>query len=132
LFDCFALVNFLLCSAVPLESVSDDTEPRGGRPGRSTRTMQKNCARHFKAALELLEPTIIIVQGRGVLGWMKAVFETLSDDMVQTVHINDKKVDVLAFTHPSAHGPHNWGVNDRTPYLCDVVAPTVMRIFGQD
>lgn len=129
LFDCFALVNFLLCSAVPTEVMRDESKPRGGRPGRSTRTMQQNCARHFRAALEVLEPTIIVLQGRGVLGWMKRAFDTLSDDMVQTVHINGSAARVLAFTHPSAHGAHNWGINDRTTYLLEVVAPTVRGIL---
>lgn len=131
LFDCFALVNFLLCSAVPSESVRDELIPRGGRPGRSTRTMQRNCAHHFRAALETLEPTIIVLQGRGVLGWMKAAFDTLSDDLVQTIHVNGHAACVLAFTHPSAHGASNWGINDRTPYLLDVVAPTVQRILSE-
>ncbi len=129
LFDCFALVNFLLCSAVPMEVIRDETKPRGGRPGRSTRTMQQNCTRHFRAALEILEPSIIVLQGRSVLGWMKGAFDTLSDDMVQTIHVNGKAARVLAFTHPSAHGANNWGINDRTPYLREVVAPTVRRIL---
>ncbi len=129
LFDCFALVNFLLCSAIPLD-------PRGvtpgAKPGRSTRTMQHNCSRHFKATLELLEPTIIVLQGRGVLQWMKGVFDTLSDDVVQAVQVNGNPARVLAFTHPSAYGTNNWGINDRTPYLRDVVAPNVRRILLQD
>jgi len=126
LFDCFALVNFLLCSAIPLEVGGGSP---GAKPGRSTATMHQNCARHFKATLEILEPTIIVLQGRGVLGWMRAVLEGLSDDVVQTVLLNGTVARVLAFTHPSAYGPNNWGINDRTPYLCDVVAPAVRRIL---
>lgn len=129
LFNCFALVNFLLCSAVPSETTRDELIPRGGRPGRSTPTMQRNCACHFRAVLELLEPTIIVVQGRGVLRWMKAAFDTLSDDMVQTVQINNHGCSVLAFTHPSAHGVSNWGINDRTSYLLGIVEPTVKRLL---
>ena len=91
--------------------------------------MQQNCTRHFRAALEILEPSIIVLQGRGVLGWMKRAFDTLSDDMVQTIHLNGKAARVLAFTHPSAHGANNWGINDRTPYLREVVAPMVRRIL---
>lgn len=95
LFDCFALVNFLLCSALL---------PKGGKRGRSTRTMQQNCTRHFKRQLELLEPTIIVIQGRAVLRWMGAAFDGLSDEVIQTIQINGRATRLLAFTHPSAHG----------------------------
>ena len=130
-FDCFALVNFLLCSAVPAESI-DKSLSLGGRPGRSTRTMHRNCARHFTAQLELLEPTIIVVQGRGVLQWMKIAFDGLSDEVVQAIQINGCATRVLAFTHPSAHGKDNWGINDSTPYLRSVVAPGVQRVLEED
>jgi hypothetical protein len=123
LFDCFALVNFLLCSAVSLG---------GGKRGESTSTMQHNCARHFRAQLEMLEPTIIVLQGRStVLQWIrKAGFETLSDEVDQTVLINGHDVRVLAFTHPAAHGASkNWGMNAQMPYLLGTVEPTVKRVL---
>ncbi len=63
IFDCFALVNFLLCSALPRGSIcSDELILRGGKRGEATRIMQRHCARHFGATLERLEPTIIVVQ----------------------------------------------------------------------
>jgi hypothetical protein len=123
LFDCFAMVNFLLCSAV----VS-----AGSKQGRSTPTMQRNCARHFREQLGLLEPTVVVVQGRGVLQWIrKAGFDTLSDEADQTVLINDRPTRVLAFTHPAAHGEDNWGTSHQTKYLRDVVEPTVKRVLRQ-
>jgi hypothetical protein len=130
-FDYFALVNFLLCSAVPAESI-DKSLSLGGRPGRSTPTMHRNCARHFRTQLELLEPTIIVVQGRGVLRWMIIAFDGLSDEVVQAIQINGRATRVLAFTHPSAHGKYNWGRNDSTPYLRNVVAPKVQRVLQED
>ncbi len=60
---------------------------------------------------------------------MRAAFETLSDDMVQTVQINGYASSVLAFTHPSARSPFNWGSNDHTSYLLNVVEPTVRNIL---
>jgi hypothetical protein len=125
LFDCFALVNFLLCSAVT---------PGGGKRGESTSTMQRNCGRHFRVQLEMLEPTIIVLQGRStVLQWMKkAGFETLSDEVDQTVLINGHECRVLAFTHPAAHGASkNWGLNAQMPYLLGTVEPTVKRILRE-
>jgi hypothetical protein len=87
---------------------------------------------HFKATLELLEPTIIVLQGIGVLGWMKTAFDTLSDERIQTLRINGCASRVLAFTHPSARGALNWGRNDRTSYLLDVIAPTVQRVLQEE
>jgi hypothetical protein len=60
---------------------------------------------------------------------MKAVFDTPSNDVVQTFQINNQDCLVLAFTHPSAAKLLNWGINDRTPYLLGVVEPTVKRIL---
>ena len=49
IFDCFALMNFLLCSAVTVSGGTGRPQ-RGGKPGRSTGTMRHKCARHFRAA----------------------------------------------------------------------------------
>jgi uracil-DNA glycosylase len=129
LFDCFALVNFLLCSAVPAEPIGAGSA-RGGRRGQSTPAMQRNCARHLTETLRILEPTIIVLQGRGVLRWMKSTFSALSDDLVQTIPINGSFSRVLSFTHPSTpNWARNWGNNHETPYLLEDVAPQVRQIL---
>ena len=56
IFDGFALVNRLLCSAGPPQSSQ----------GRPTRTMFQNCATHFAATMSILQPTLVISQGRAV------------------------------------------------------------------
>jgi hypothetical protein len=123
LFDCFALVNFLLCSAVL---------PGGSKKGRSTSTMQRNCARHFGEQLELLEPTVIVIQGVNVLKWMKkAGFDTLSHEVDQTVQINGRATHVLAFTHPAAYGKDNWGISDQTQYLREKLEPAVKGVLRE-
>ena len=63
LFDGFALVNRLLCSA----------GPPGGSQGRPTSTMARNCGIHFAATLSILEPTIVILQGAKVAKWAAGV-----------------------------------------------------------
>src|SRR3954470_7983728 len=45
-FECFALVNFLLCSAVAIGCGGVVSEQLGGKPGRSTKTMRTNCSGH--------------------------------------------------------------------------------------
>ena len=121
LFDCFALVNFLLCSAVL---------PKEGKKGRSSSTMHRNCARHFREQIELLEPTVIVIQGVGVLKWMKnAGFSTLTDEMDQTAQIDGRITRVLAFTHPAAHGKDNWGISHQTQYLRETLQPAVKQVL---
>ena len=46
IFDSFALVNYLLCSAIPFE---------GNKKGKSTNEMKKNCKVHFRNVIEILE-----------------------------------------------------------------------------
>jgi len=56
LFDAFALVNALLCSAIDPATLG----------GRSTPEMQLNCLRHFVATLDILEPTVVVLQGQSI------------------------------------------------------------------
>jgi uracil-DNA glycosylase len=117
----FALVNFLLCSAI----AADESE-RGSKHGRSTPTMQENCARHFVRAIEILEPTLMVAQGKGTAQWIRS---TLKDDVavsanLRSARIGDHSTLLATFSHPSAQGQFNWADLSR-PYLHDVVTPTI-------
>jgi hypothetical protein len=128
LFECFALVNCLLCSAVPA-SDGPDTDSLGGKPGRSTPTMQANCATHFREALDILEPTLVVAQGYGVRKWIARAYGLPArrpEDGVEQLN----RATLVSFSHPSAHGALNWGLNERMPYLVNVVAPTIARVCG--
>jgi hypothetical protein len=65
IFDGFALVNRLICSAGLMHS----------RQGRPTQTMFRNCSEHFTATTAILEPTLVILQGSSVAKWTSAVLE---------------------------------------------------------
>jgi len=115
IFDAFALVNYLLCSATD-----------GNRIGKSTRTMQRNCAGHFRTAINILQPTILVCQGIGVRNWLANAFavdsiqcglERIKTDVLDTL--------VLDLTHPSSRSPTNWGWNDHTDYLLNTVQALV-------
>ena len=118
LFDAFALANFLLCSAT-----------NGNKSGRSTRTMRKNCAQHYRATINILSPTLLIRQGTGVFDWVsKYAFEVrIIDEQLGSIRTPELDALVLRFTHPSAHSPYNWGHNERTEYLINTVAPAVEK-----
>jgi hypothetical protein len=131
LFKCFALVNFLLCSAVPTEAASTESIGRGGKKGQSTRTMRRNCARHFRRTIEILQPTLIVAQGHGVSKWINSAFDKPSDSNLEQVVIDGRKVEVMLFSHPSAQGNLNWGRNDQTPYLVNDIARRVSRFIEE-
>jgi uracil-DNA glycosylase len=100
----------------------------GGKPGRSTQVMRDNCGAHFRATLNILEPTLIVAQGKGVRRWIGRLYglgEQSGSDPIETLPLATGPVRLVSFSHPSAHGELNWGMNERTPYLVNRVAPTI-------
>jgi|GEM_PF-545380 len=138
IFDAFALVNFLLCSAVradapePTEAVNSDNPAPAGE-GMSTGEMQHNCSGHFRRCLEILKPNVIVVQGRGVRDWMGPALGlppthgTTIDPEIERVRVNNSVALLVAFSHPSARD-FRWGTNDHTPYLINTVTPKIQII----
>jgi len=123
LYDMFALVNFLLCSAI-----SAGESERGSKHGRSTPTMQSHCARHFVRTIEILEPTLVVVQGKGTAQW---ILPTLRDAVAVSPNLHWARVGhcltlLATFSHPSAQGQFNWADLSR-PYLREVVTPTIRK-----
>lgn len=116
-FDGFALVNRLLCSA----------GPPGSSQGRPTRTMFENCGSHFAATMSILEPTLVISQGGAVAKWVDQLFprDHSHGEYLHEAHTEHGRVLVCTFSHPSAHGSLRWGDRLDAPYLTDVVAPTL-------
>ncbi len=125
LFDAFALVNYLLCSAV-----GNDGKTRG----LATSTMIKNCQHHFQQALRILEPSVVVVQGRTFWPWIQSAFDSVTHQAheVHSARLGSLHMFVASFTHPSAPSyPLNWGTNDQTPYLLQTVAPSIAWIRDQ-
>ena len=129
IFDGFALVNFLLCSALA-------EQPSGTKSGRgcSSWLMRKNCAHHFRRTMEILEPTVIVAEGQGVRDWIgeplalgnKPPPQYDGPAITEVTRIAGQHVDVLTFNHPSAPGPSGWwGRSSNSKYLRRVVEPTV-------
>ncbi len=128
LFDAFALVNYLLCSA---------TEGDTSR-GRPTTTMLENCRGHFREAMRILEPTVVIVQGKKIWPWVEAAFDSVRPqykdkykDTVYRARLGAGEAFVAAFTHPSAYGDDNWGANEKRRCLLQTVKPSLEYIRGQ-
>lgn len=128
-FDAFALLNYLLCSAVP---------SGGTKRGMATPAMKRNCQEHFREALRILQPSVVVVQGAAF--WSSCVrgaFDMVVHEAhsVHTARVGSLKTLVAAFAHPSAGPPDSWSVNDRTPYLLQTVEPSLRwvreRILGE-
>ena len=131
IFDGFALVNALLCSAVA-------KPPAGTTAGKgaSSPLMRNNCAQHFHRTMEILEPTVIVVEGQGVRNWIgrplglgpKATSASEGPRNAEVTRIAGERVDILTFNHPSAGGDSAWwGNSTGSWYLKDVVEPTIAR-----
>lgn len=120
IFDGFALVNRLLCSA----------GPEGGSQGRSTTTMRHNCLEHFEATLAILDPTIVVLQGALVAKSSTEalpVVRELSPYLYESKGASGRRVTVCRLSHPAARGPLRWGDRLDSRYLNDVVVPTLRR-----
>jgi hypothetical protein len=119
IFDGFALVNRLLCSASPPKSSQ----------GRPTPTMLANCLEHFEATLEILQPTLIVLQGGLVAESVTAALPATRrrSDYLYETEFSGGRALVCAFSHPSAQGALRWGDTLSSPYLGQVVAPTLRR-----
>lgn len=121
LLHCFTLVNYLLCSA---------HSTKRSKRGESTATMRRNCNEHFRATLELLEPTVVIVEGKAMWPHVRRAFDRMEavEEPIFRATIGINECFILSFTHPSAMHPHNWGVNAETPYLLETIVPAVARL----
>lgn len=116
-FDGFALVNRLLCSAGPKESSE----------GHPTPTMFGRCLEHFTATMQILQPTIVILQGSKVDNRTREVFERRRSysENLHDVRFEGSRLLLCTFTHPSAHAALRWGDSLDAPYLTRVVVPTL-------
>lgn len=132
IFDGFALVNYLLCTALK-KFRSKEQDSRGAGQGNSSPIMRRNCRRHFRATLEILEPTVIIAQGIGVRKWIpNALSIPKQGDQHEVVSIAGQLVDLFTFSHPSAGGLFGfWGRGTRSSYLMEVVAPALRKFLSQ-
>ena len=124
IFDAFALVNYLLCSAVATD---------GGKRGMATRTMKRNCRGHFREVMRVLEPSLVVVQGKTFWVSIREAFDRVSQETehVFRARLGTAETLVAVFTHPSAHFPYNWGANHQTQYLLGTVAPAIEYIRQQ-
>lgn len=117
LFDAFALVNVLLCSNFHADK----------NTGAATKTMRRNCLRHFAATIGILQPTLLVLQGYGVLKWLSPVLGVMDERAphLSEARLAGNRVLVCRFSHPAAHANLSWGNRPSAPCLLQVVEPTL-------
>jgi hypothetical protein len=120
IFDAFALINALSCSS---------TAGRTGKNGKATGDMKRNCVAHLRATVQILRPTVLVVQGNIAQGMLREAFP---DIQVRPKGAWIPGLNTLApmLSHTSARPDRRrgdrehlaWGKLD-SPYLHEVVAP---------
>lgn len=62
LFECFAMANMTLCAAVT---------KKGGQHSCQTQVMRDNCTTHLQNTIDILQPTLVISQGRELVDTLR-------------------------------------------------------------
>jgi len=96
----------------------------------------KNCQEHFREVVRILEPSVIVIQGKGFWTSIKGAFDSVDSvdsvtprsDQIYSVRLGQTNAFAAVFTHPSSHPPNNWGSNCQMPYLLETVKPAIERI----
>jgi hypothetical protein len=119
LFECYAMANLLLCSAVAQEK---------SQAGRGTAVMRANCVRHLIKAIDILQPTLVISQGWGLVPTLKANFgvkRTIDlrlpgDCILADCNLDDNPFVWVGLWHPTRF----WSTINQT-YFRETVDPAI-------
>ncbi|MDD9854879.1 MAG: hypothetical protein OXU88_01720 [Gammaproteobacteria bacterium] len=121
IFDCFALTNYLLCSA----------NAPGKKSTEATDAMWENCREHIATVLRILQPTHLVLQGASLASYLAPVTGPLQKDECTTVSAFGVETHVFYFNHPSAPSKSTgWGMvseasDSEDSYLRRVVEPVI-------
>jgi len=119
LFECFAMANLLLCSAVLKE---------GSQKSLATPVMRKNCAQHLVETIGILKPTLVISQGSGLVATLRGSFgvaHPMSTDLgtnLARCDLDGNQFIWAALRHPT----RNWSTINQ-PYFSETVVPAIKK-----
>ncbi len=133
IFECYALVNLRLCSAVK----------KNQKTGQLTKEalpapkMYQQCARHLKATVDILQPNLVLLQTTNPVA-----IESLEASMIERSVLREGRNEaghllskltlatigrtqtlVAVLNHPSHRSRSWWRIND--PYSAGSVRPTI-------
>ena len=117
-FDAFAMTNLLMCSSVATKD---------SQASKSTATMRKSCANHLVETVTILQPTLVISQGWGLV-------DTLWDSLGVTRQVN-LDLGLCYLTHCELNGhrfvwlalyhPTRFWSSPNQGYFKETVAPAI-------
>jgi uracil-DNA glycosylase len=126
LFDAFTLINALICSS---------TAAATGKNGKATSQMKRNCVRHLRATVTILQPTVLVVQGNVAADMLREAFPDMRVGRQGAV-IPTLGTIVALLAHPSARADQRRGDRERldwarldSPYLTGEVEPLLTGIY---
>jgi hypothetical protein len=95
--------------------------------------MLDNCSKHFAMTASILEPTVVILQGALVAKSVATILkpEQSHGKYLHETQLGEQRMLVCWFSHPSAHGALRWGDQPQSPYMTEVVAPTLPAALRQ-
>jgi hypothetical protein len=117
MFDAYAMANIRLCTSVKA----------GTTNSYPTAVMARNCVRHLKETLRILQPTVCVVQSMDI---PKALAPIVTHRRAVAPHLAEVEISgvqtlMAEFSHPKAWGELNWGRWTNMPYLQSTVIPTL-------
>jgi uracil-DNA glycosylase len=110
--DAYAMANLLLCSAVA----------EGKTTSKATPAMRRNCAGHLAATIEILQPTLVISQGKTLVEPLMSLFERPRQQSERVWRASARGTSFVWV--PLHHPTYNWDWLAR-PYLQSEVAPAI-------
>jgi hypothetical protein len=117
-FDAFAMTNLLMCSSVA---------KKDSQASKSTATMRQSCANHLVKAVTILQPTLVISQGWGLvdtlwdnLGVTRQVEVDMGLCYLTYCELNGHRFVWLALYHPTRF----WS-SPNQGYFRETVAPAI-------
>lgn len=120
-FEAYAMVNAVLCSALALKANGEPTSS-----SRQNAVMRRSCSRHLKAAVRILAPTLVISQGSAVGSHLADLFTVRQrrSPTVASCAWAGHTFMWVDLTHPTAWAPRSWSWLSH-PYLHEVVEPSI-------
>lgn len=117
MFDAYAMANVRLCTSVRAGTMNS----------YPTAVMTRNCVRHLRETIRILEPTVCVVQSSAIPKMLSPIVthRSMLSPHLAEVEIAGVRTLMAEFTHPTAWGEDNWGRWSNMPYLQNVVIPTL-------
>lgn len=118
-FEAYAMANLRLCSAMQPGSTSS----------KGSIVMSSNCLRHLEASVRILEPTVVVLQGKALRKSLKPIVDEPLQlgPAVERVRLAGVPVVLASLSHPSYPGPAYGWAHLSAPYLANVVVPSLSQ-----